>query len=268
MYRWYFEFVNLFLFGEIEMEKQYAIAYDIGTTGVKTCIFELAENLKLVAAASEGYKLYVFQDGGAEQDPNEWWSALCSTTKKVLEKLEEKYLRSARKCVIIFFVLLLRGEKGMGKIGFDNQKYLTMQSEQIRRRIEFFGGKLYLEFGGKLFDDFHASRVLPGFEPDSKIKMLSQLKEHVEMLIAINSNTGSEYEIIETEYCRSDKAYRDIISFLHKRGIKDMHSVISMDNEKKLAMMQDIKAHTSASYTQIRKFLHIQPLKRQTKPIK
>ena len=68
------------------MEKKYAIAYDIGTTGVKTCIFELAENLKLVAAASEGYKLYVFPDGGAEQDPNEWWSALCSTTKKVLEK--------------------------------------------------------------------------------------------------------------------------------------------------------------------------------------
>ncbi|MBR5013376.1 MAG: transposase [Bacteroidales bacterium] len=87
-----------------------------------------------------------------------------------------------------------------------------------------------------------------------------------EMLIAINSNTGSEYEIIETEYCRSDKPYRDIISYLHKKGIKDMHSVICMDNENKLAMMQDIKAHTSASYTQIRKFLHIQPLKRQTKP--
>ena len=68
------------------MDKKYAIAYDIGTTGVKTCIFELAENLKLVAASSEGYKLYVFPDGGAEQDPNEWWSALCSTTKKVLEK--------------------------------------------------------------------------------------------------------------------------------------------------------------------------------------
>ena len=87
-----------------------------------------------------------------------------------------------------------------------------------------------------------------------------------EMLIAINSNTGSEYEIIETEYCRSDKPYRDIISFLHKKGIKDMHSVICMDNENKLALMQDIKAHTSASYTQIRKFLHIQPLKRHTKP--
>ena len=60
-------------------------------------------------------------------------------------------------------------------IGFDNQKYLVMQSEQIRNRIEQFGGKLYLEIGGKLFDDYHASRVLPGFAPDSKIRMLKQL---------------------------------------------------------------------------------------------
>ena len=57
----------------------------------------------------------------------------------------------------------------MPAIGFDNQKYLTIQSEQIKKRIAQFGGKLYLEFGGKLFDDYHASRVLPGFEPDSKI---------------------------------------------------------------------------------------------------
>ncbi len=64
----------------------------------------------------------------------------------------------------------------MAAIGFDNQKYLTTQSEQIKRRIAQFGGKLYLEFGGKLFDDFHASRVLPGFEPDSKIRMLQQLQ--------------------------------------------------------------------------------------------
>lgn len=75
----------------------------------------------------------------------------------------------------------------MKKIGFDNQKYLTMQSEQIRNRIAQFGGKLYLEFGGKLFDDFHASRVLPGFEPDSKIRMLQQLKDDVEIVIAINA---------------------------------------------------------------------------------
>lgn len=75
----------------------------------------------------------------------------------------------------------------MAKIGFDNDKYLKMQSEHIKERIEHFGGKLYLEFGGKLFDDYHASRVLPGFLPDSKMKMLIQLKEQAEMIIVINA---------------------------------------------------------------------------------
>ena len=76
----------------------------------------------------------------------------------------------------------------MNRIGFDNEKYLKMQSEHIRERISSFGGKLYLEFGGKLFDDFHASRVLPGFAPDSKINMLMNLKDQAEIVIAINSN--------------------------------------------------------------------------------
>ena len=75
----------------------------------------------------------------------------------------------------------------MAAIGFDNEKYLHMQSQYIHERIAQFGGKLYLEFGGKLFDDYHASRVLPGFEPDSKLKMLLQLKDSVEIVIAINS---------------------------------------------------------------------------------
>ena len=66
------------------------------------------------------------------------------------------------------------------KIGFDNQKYLKLQSERILERVAHFGGKLYLEFGGKLFDDYHASRVLPGFQPDSKMKVLLQLKEQAE----------------------------------------------------------------------------------------
>ncbi|MBE7087314.1 MAG: DUF1846 domain-containing protein [Clostridiales bacterium] len=76
----------------------------------------------------------------------------------------------------------------MNKIGFDNKKYLEMQSAKILERISAFGDKLYLEFGGKLFDDNHASRVLPGFEPDSKIKMLSQLKDKAEILISINAH--------------------------------------------------------------------------------
>lgn len=74
------------------------------------------------------------------------------------------------------------------KIGFDNEKYLKMQSEHIRRRIAQFGDKLYLEFGGKLFDDYHASRVLPGFKPDSKLQMLLQLKDEAEIVIVINSD--------------------------------------------------------------------------------
>lgn len=73
------------------------------------------------------------------------------------------------------------------KIGFDNEKYLTMQSEHIRERIGKFGNKLYLEFGGKLFDDFHASRVLPGFEPDSKLRMLMQLRDQAEIVIVISA---------------------------------------------------------------------------------
>ncbi len=76
----------------------------------------------------------------------------------------------------------------MGRIGFDNDKYLNMQSEHIRQRIDQFGGKLYMEFGGKLFDDFHASRVLPGFMPDSKLSMLLKLKEHAEIVIAVAAN--------------------------------------------------------------------------------
>ena len=74
------------------------------------------------------------------------------------------------------------------KIGFDNDKYLRTQSEHIRERIARFGGKLYLEFGGKLFDDYHASRVLPGFEPDSKLQMLLQLKDQAEVVIVISAD--------------------------------------------------------------------------------
>ena len=75
----------------------------------------------------------------------------------------------------------------MYRVGFDNEKYLAMQSAHIEKRIRQFGNKLYLEFGGKLFDDFHASRVLPGFAPDSKIRMLSRLKDKAEIVIAINA---------------------------------------------------------------------------------
>lgn len=79
----------------------------------------------------------------------------------------------------------MEGCRQMKKIGFDNSRYLETQSARIKERIAQFGDKLYLEFGGKLFDDYHASRVLPGFEPDSKIRMLGELKDDVEVVISI-----------------------------------------------------------------------------------
>ncbi len=75
----------------------------------------------------------------------------------------------------------------MARLGFDNDKYLELQSKNIKDRIARFGGKLYLEFGGKLFDDFHASRVLPGFKPDSKIRMLYELRDDAEIVIVISA---------------------------------------------------------------------------------
>ena len=81
------------------------------------------------------------------------------------------------------------------KLGFDNDKYLKMQSDHIRERINQFGDKLYLEFGGKLFDDFHASRVLPGFAPDSKLRMLLQLADQAEIVIAISAADIEKHKI-------------------------------------------------------------------------
>lgn len=78
-------------------------------------------------------------------------------------------------------------EKNKMRIGFDNEKYLKMQSEHIRNRIGKFGNKLYLEFGGKLFDDYHASRVLPGFAPDSKLRLLKELSSQAEIVIVISA---------------------------------------------------------------------------------
>ena len=86
----------------------------------------------------------------------------------------------------------------MQRIGFDHDQYVKLQSEHIRQRISSFGGKLYLEFGGKLFDDYHASRVLPGFQPDSKMQMLRSLSDQVEIIIVINASD------IEKNKVRSD----------------------------------------------------------------
>ncbi|MBR5808998.1 MAG: DUF1846 domain-containing protein [Clostridia bacterium] len=103
------------------------------------------------------------------------------------------------------------------KLGFDNDKYIRMQSEHIRERVCEFGDKLYLELGGKLFDDYHASRVLPGFEPDSKIKMLMQMKDKLEILIVISASdivknkVRSDYNITyDLDTIRLINAFRDL----------------------------------------------------------
>lgn len=101
----------------------------------------------------------------------------------------------------------------MMKTGFDNEKYLKMQSEHIRERIAQFGGKLYLEFGGKLFDDYHASRVLPGFKPDSKLQMLLHLKDDAEIVIAINAGD------IEKNKIRGDLGITYYVDVLRLIGV-------------------------------------------------
>lgn len=107
------------------------------------------------------------------------------------------------------------------KTGFDNDKYLKMQSEHIRERISQFGNKLYLEFGGKLFDDYHASRVLPGFQPDSKLKMLLQLKDQAEIVIVISADAIEKNKVrgdlgitYDVDVLRLIEAFRDMELFV------------------------------------------------------
>lgn len=102
------------------------------------------------------------------------------------------------------------------RIGFDNEKYLKMQSEHIRERIDQFDNKLYLEFGGKLFDDFHASRVLPGFAPDSKLRLLKQLSDQAEIVIVISAKDIEKNKVrgdlgitYDTDVLRLMDSYRD-----------------------------------------------------------
>lgn len=104
-------------------------------------------------------------------------------------------------------------------IGFDNNKYLTMQSEHIKERISQFGNKLYLEFGGKLYDDYHASRVLPGFEPDSKLRMLMQLSDQAEIVIAISAGDIEKNKIRGDLGITYDSDVLRLISVFEERGL-------------------------------------------------
>lgn len=109
----------------------------------------------------------------------------------------------------------------MNKIAFDNDKYLKIQREEIIKRISSFGDKLYLEFGGKLFDDFHAQRVLPGFKPDTKLKMLLGMKDEAEVVIVVNSSDIENNKMredlginYEAEVLRLIDAYKEVGLFV------------------------------------------------------
>jgi Uncharacterized protein conserved in bacteria len=105
------------------------------------------------------------------------------------------------------------------RTGFDNDKYIRIQSEHIKDRVDEFGGKLYLEFGGKLFDDYHASRVLPGFEPDSKINMLMYLKDDVEAIIVVNTGDIEKNKVRGDLGISYDMEVLRLIDSFRERGI-------------------------------------------------
>lgn len=105
------------------------------------------------------------------------------------------------------------------EMGFDNDLYLRTQSEHIRERIDKFGGKLYLEFGGKLFDDYHASRVLPGFKPDSKIKMLMELGDKAEAIVVINANDIVKNKVRKDIGVGYDMEVLRLVDSFRERGI-------------------------------------------------
>ena len=107
----------------------------------------------------------------------------------------------------------------MVKIGFDNQKYIEMQSQRILERIAKFGDKLYLEFGGKLFDDYHASRVLPGFLPDTKINMLEALRDDAEIIIAIHAGDIERNKIRNDLDIAYDREVLRLIDAFRKKGL-------------------------------------------------
>lgn len=136
------------------------------------------------------------------------------------------------------------------KIGFDNQKYLRMQSEHIRERISKFGDKLYLEFGGKLFDDYHASRVLPGFAPDSKLQMLLQLADQAEVIISVNASDVENNKIChdlgltyDLEVLRLVKVYRSKGLYVSSVVITQYKGQKSIESLKKKLQALDVKVY-------------------------
>ena len=134
--------------------------------------------------------------------------------------------------------------------GFDNDLYLKLQSEKIKERIELFDSKLYLEFGGKLFDDFHASRVLPGFEANSKLKILESLKDDLEVIFCINANDIEKSKIRADYGITYDVELLRLVGILEDLGITINSVVItlytgqpSVDAFKKILKRRNIKTY-------------------------
>ena len=123
----------------------------------------------------------------------------------------------------------------MSKIAFDNNLYIQTQSAHIRERISQFGGKLYLEFGGKLYDDYHASRVLPGFQPDSKLRMLLQMKEQVEVVIAINAADIEKNKVRGDLGITYDRDVLRLIDIFRDFGLYVSSVVLTRFNDQTLA---------------------------------
>ena len=123
----------------------------------------------------------------------------------------------------------------MPALGFDNDLYIKTQSAHIRERIAKFGGKLYLEFGGKLYDDNHAARVLPGFQPDSKLRMLLQIKEQVEVVIAINTDDIEKNKIRGDLGITYDRDVIRLISIFRDFGLYVSSVVLTRYNDQPLA---------------------------------
>ena len=116
----------------------------------------------------------------------------------------------------------------MHKIGFDNEKYIKLQTQNIRDRITNIGGKLYMEFGGKLFDDYHASRVLPGFCPDSKLRMLMEMKDEAEIVIAIAANAIEQNKRRGDSGITYDQEVMRLIDAFHEIGLYVGSVVVTM----------------------------------------
>ena len=120
------------------------------------------------------------------------------------------------------------------KLGFDNDQYIKTQSARIRDRIDAFGGKLYLEFGGKLYDDYHASRTLPGFQPDSKLRMLLRIKEQVEVVIAINADDIEKNKIRGDLGITYDRDVIRLIGIFRDFGLYVSSVVLTRYNDRPL----------------------------------